>query len=114
MHELSIAMSIIDIAEEEAERLGNPAVISVRLKLGKLSGVVREALESAFELAREETVLAQSMLVIEEVPIVVYCLTCQAEQTIDSIQLCCPQCGAACGDIRGGRELEVTGLEIQE
>ena len=51
MHELSIAMSILDVAGEEAQRL-NAKVIAIRLKLGPLSGVVKEALLSAYDLAR--------------------------------------------------------------
>ncbi len=57
MHELSIAMSIVEMAEEEAERHGG-RVAAVHLKLGKLSGVVKEALLSSYEMACEDTPLA--------------------------------------------------------
>ncbi|MFI5070488.1 MAG: hydrogenase/urease maturation nickel metallochaperone HypA, partial [Terriglobales bacterium] len=43
MHELSIAMSIVELAEEEAQQR-NAQVTAVHLKLGALSGVVKEAL----------------------------------------------------------------------
>ena len=68
MHELSIAMSILDIAQEEADRRSNPRVEAIHLKIGTLSGVVKEALLAAYELAAEQTPFAQSRLVIEEVP----------------------------------------------
>jgi hydrogenase nickel incorporation protein HypA/HybF len=68
MHELSIAMSILDIAHEEVERRGNPRVEAIHLRIGTLSGVVKEALLSAYELAAEQTPFAQSRLVFEEVP----------------------------------------------
>jgi hydrogenase nickel incorporation protein HypA/HybF len=71
MHELSIAMSIVEMAEEEAQRHGS-RVSAVHLKLGALSGVVKEALLSSFEMACFDTPLAGSCLVIEEVPIVVF------------------------------------------
>ena len=67
MHELSIALSILDFAAEEAERRGG-RVVAVHLRLGPLSGVVKEALLSAYELAREGTPLAAAALVVEEVP----------------------------------------------
>src|SRR5690242_18465555 len=57
MHELSIAMSIVDMAQEEAERHGSAQVIAVHLRLGKLSGVVREALLSSYEMACAATAL---------------------------------------------------------
>ena len=47
MHELSIAMSIIELAQEESERRG-VHVSAVHLKLGALSGVVKEALLGFF------------------------------------------------------------------
>ncbi len=67
MHELSIATAIVDMAEEEAERR-DATIAAVYLRLGGLSGVAREALEPAFELAAEGTRLAGARLVIEEVP----------------------------------------------
>jgi hydrogenase nickel incorporation protein HypA/HybF len=113
MHELSIALSILDVAGEEAER--HPGrVAAVHLKLGPLSGVVKEALLLAFGLAREGTPLERAELVIEEVPLVAWCPVCAAERTLASIQqLCCPDCGAATPQVVRGRELEVVALEIE-
>lgn len=87
MHELSIAMSIVEMAEEEAANHG-VRITAVHLKLGPLSGVVRDALLSAYEMAREGTALEGSRLVIEEVPIMVLCphlpdtTSCQLGPTI--------------------------------
>jgi len=47
VHELSIALSIIEGAEEELLRQGGGRLRAVHLKLGPLSGVVREALARA-------------------------------------------------------------------
>ena len=60
MHELSIAMSIVDMASEEAERHGSPRVDAVHLRLGRLSGVVAEALLASYDLACEQTALEGS------------------------------------------------------
>jgi hydrogenase nickel incorporation protein HypA/HybF len=112
MHELSIALSLIESVEEEAER-HDGQVQAVHLKIGRLSGVVKEALVSAFELAREGTTLESVRLVIEEIPIVIYCPKCQARQTVTSEQwFCCPTCDTPAGEIVQGKELEVTGLEM--
>jgi len=43
-------MSLIDLASEEAERLG-VKVVAIHLKLGPLCGVVKEALQSAYGLS---------------------------------------------------------------
>ncbi len=112
MHELSIALSILDlVAEESARREGR--IIAVHLKLGPLSGVVRDALLSAYDLAREGSATPEANLVVEDVPIVVNCPDCAAEQVLPSLQeLRCPVCGAPTFEILGGRELEVVALEI--
>ena len=113
MHELSIALSILDLAAEEAERHGG-RVAAVHLKLGPLSGVVKEALLSAYDLAREGTPLARADLVVSETPLTAYCPSCAAERTLASPQeLCCPACGAPTPDVVSGRELEVVALEIE-
>ena len=113
MHELSIAMSIVEMAEEEAERRGATRVDTVFLRVGPLSGVVPQALRSSFELARENTPLADARLVIEDVPIVMLCPRCEAERDVRSLQqMSCAVCGSPPSDIVHGRELEVTALEL--
>jgi hydrogenase nickel incorporation protein HypA/HybF len=114
MHELSIAMSIIELAEEEAESRG-VEITAVHVRLGALSGVVKEALLSCFEMACVDTPLQASRLMIEELPVVIFCPICQAQRTLKSIQLfCCPECGTPCSEIVQGKELEVVAMEIQE
>jgi hydrogenase nickel incorporation protein HypA/HybF len=115
MHELSIAMSIVEMAQEEAEQRGGVQVTAIHLKLGALSGVVKEALLSAFEIACDDTALSGSRLIIEEVPVVVFCPTCQAQRPLSSVQLfCCAECGTPTAEVVQGKELEVVALEIEE
>jgi hydrogenase nickel incorporation protein HypA/HybF len=114
MHELSIALSIVEMATEEVARQGGAQVNTVHLKLGALSGVVKEALLFSYQVACEGTPLAGSLLLIEEMPIVIYCLTCQTERTLASTQhFFCPMCATPTAAVLQGRELEVTALEIQ-
>ena len=114
MHELSIALSIVEMAAEESKRRG-VQVDAVHLKLGALSGVVKDALLFSYELACEGTSLAGSRLVIEEVPTVVYCPYCNAESTLVSLQrFCCAMCDSPAPQVMQGRELEVSALEIRE
>ena len=115
MHELSIAVSILEMAEEEATRQGAARVTAIHLKLGPLSGVVRQALLSAFDLARESAPppLMDADLRIEEMPLRANCPTCTAVVAVVSVQQqCCTVCGTPTPDVVSGRELEVTALEI--
>lgn len=112
MHELSIAMSLIDVACGEAQRR-NARVVALHLKVGPLSGVVPEALVSAYELAREGTLLEHAPLEIERTPVLMDCSVCHGRREVVSIQdLCCIECSAPATSIVGGRELELTALEL--
>lgn len=114
MHELSIAMSIIEMAEAEGRQRG-VLIDAIHLKLGGLSGVVKDALLFSYDIACEGTALAGSRLVVEEVPTVVYCATCEAERTLASVQhFCCSVCDNPTPQVLQGRELEVVALEIRE
>lgn len=114
MHELSIALAILDVVAEQAGRCDG-RVTAVHLKLGPLSGVVREALASAYDLARESSACPGASLVIEEVPVVAYCGGCQTERQVASIQeIRCSVCGQPTPRIVSGRELEVTALEVED
>jgi hydrogenase nickel incorporation protein HypA/HybF len=114
MHELSIVMSIVELAEEEAERRG-VQVTAVHLRLGALSGVVKEALLGSYEMACEESAIKGSKLIIEDAPVLISCPRCKEPKPISSIQLfCCAECGTPASEIVQGKEIEVTALEIEE
>jgi hydrogenase nickel incorporation protein HypA/HybF len=115
MHELSIAMSIVEMAQEEAERRGSVQVHAVQLRLGQLSGVVKQALLSSYEMACATTLLEGSQLLIEEVPVEVFCPKCELPRLVTSIQwFCCPECGTPTPTVLHGKELEVVALEMTE
>lgn len=112
MHELSIAISLIEMASEEAERLG-VRVEALNLRLGPLSGVVREALLFSFDLAAEGTALEGARLEIEEVPVVVFCPACSAERPLPDLQdFRCPVCATPTPRVVSGRELELATMEV--
>jgi hydrogenase nickel incorporation protein HypA/HybF len=68
MHELSIAMSLVDLACEEKLRRDLPEVHAVHLRLGARSGVVQDALTFSFDLAAAGTCIEGAALKIDETP----------------------------------------------
>lgn len=114
MHELSIAMGIVEAAVEEAEKR-RVQVSGVHLRLGALSGVVKDALLFSYEVACQDTPLAGSKLIIEDVPVVVFCAKCNDRRELASVQsFACPACGTPTMNIVQGKELEVFALEVEE
>ena len=115
MHELSIALSIVDMATEESNKRGGAKVDAVHLKLGRLSGVVKDALLFSWEIACQGTTLENSRLEITEIPVIVHCGNCKTDQPLAEINnFSCPVCNAPTPEVLQGRELEVTALEILE
>jgi hydrogenase nickel incorporation protein HypA/HybF len=113
MHELSIAVSIVDLACEELSRLGAVRVDAVHVRVGPLSGVVRDALLFSFDAATAGTSLQGARLEIEDVPVTVWCVACGAERALASLaHRRCPVCDTLTPDIVRGEELEVVGLEV--
>jgi hydrogenase nickel incorporation protein HypA/HybF len=114
MHELSIAMGIVEAAMEESQRRG-VQVSAVHLRLGALSGVVKDALLFSYEIACQDTPLQGSQLIVEDMPVIVFCAHCHDMRTLESVQLFqCPECGTPTMDVRQGKELEVFALEVEE
>src|SRR4051812_19663096 len=113
MHELSIALSMIEGVLAEVKRQGDVHVEAVHLKVGVFSGVDKDALEFYYGVACEGTHLQGSRLVIEEVPILMHCPTCAGERTVSSVQhLSCPDCQTPATEILRRQELEITALEV--
>jgi len=114
MHELSIAIGIVEAAMDEA-KARNVQVNAVHLRLGVLSGVVKDALLFSYEVACQDTPLEGSRLLIEEVPVTVFCRGCKEKRVLESVQsFTCPECGLPTRDVLQGKELEVFALEVEE
>lgn len=107
-------MGIVDAAVDEAQRRG-VKVSAVHLRLGALSGVVKDALLFSYEMACQDTPLAGSQLIVEDVPVAVICQKCNEKRVLDSVQrFACPECGTPTMNIVQGKELEVFALEVEE
>lgn len=115
MHELSIAYNLVDIAEQAAIEAGINSVSAVHLRLGVLSGVEKDALLFAYDIAVKDTLLEGSCLEIEQVPILVYCANCNAETILPDMQyFLCPNCNEPVSEVRQGKELELSYLEVDD
>ncbi len=103
MHELSVAQALVEQVRNLADENGATAVAGIRLRIGPLSGVVPELLETAFPLAAAGTVAASAQLHITPAALRVRCETCGAESEATPNRLLCAACGdwhtrVVCGD----------------
>jgi len=111
MHELSIAESIVAIADRHA---GGRRVSKVEVKVGHLRQVVPSALEFAFELVAQGTAVEGAELDLEEVPAAGICRACGTEGTLTAFPFTCPGCGGMDLEVTHGEELLVDSLELEE
>jgi len=115
MHELSIAMRVIEMVEQEVAAAGGGRVVSVSLRIGELARVSEPALQFAFEQACVDTLAADARLRITHLPVQVYCAACDVVRELPRVPpLACPVCGRPTGELRQGEELELDSIELTE
>ncbi len=112
MHELSIMQSALDEALREAKAAGAARVHEIRLRVGVLSGVVPDALQFAFEALASGTPAEGATLAIDSVPARFWCVRCRREFEVPNFRCECPECGRVSGELRSGRELELSSMEV--
>jgi len=112
---MSIALSLIDVANQQAIEAGAETVTLVEVEVGDLSGVVPEALRSAFTVARaNEPLLLSATLEITSIPVTLQCDACGGEQlAVAANDLRCRHCGRPSNAVVRGKELDVVAIEIE-
>jgi hydrogenase nickel incorporation protein HypA/HybF len=111
MHELSIAQSIVEIADRHA---GGSKVTGITLRIGYLRQVVPDALIFSFGLVAQGTPVEGAELTIESVPAVGWCPHCQTESRLEEFPLQCRTCGALDLRITAGEEMLVASLTVDD
>ena len=115
MHEMGIAMEIVDIARASIpEDMQGARVQRVNLQVGKLSAIVADSLRFCFDLVIKDTPLEGAALAIEEVPVVARCKDCQTQWTITEPVFTCNACQSGAIEILSGRELDIKSIEIED
>ena len=111
MHEWSIVRSLLDEVELCARARGARCVHRLHLRVGQLSGVETQLLETAYATFRQGTLCAAADLEIEPAPARWACPRCQAELAPGS-GLCCGRCGAA-ARLESGDEIVLARIEME-
>ncbi|MGQ9663024.1 MAG: hydrogenase maturation nickel metallochaperone HypA/HybF [Kiritimatiellia bacterium] len=114
MHELSIAHALVEQVSNIVRTKGGRRAVLVRVRLGVFSGVVREALETAFPFAAEGTPVEGASLEVEEVSVRIKCRTCDAISEPDFPLLVCKCCGSNDVELITGQELVLASVELED
>ncbi|MFM7152096.1 MAG: hydrogenase maturation nickel metallochaperone HypA [Gemmataceae bacterium] len=113
MHEVSLMENALELAKDHAMAQQATRIHRIHLRVGRLSGVVADALRFAFEGLKPGTLAEDAILEVEEVEVVCLCQSCQIEfPSADWIHQC-PGCGESREvTILQGTELELVSLEV--
>lgn len=112
MHELSIALGIVKIAEEETKKAGKAKVETIALEIGSLSGVELDSLHYVWETAVKDSVLAHADLKIDYKKARAQCLECNTFYDLENAYDSCPECKSFFKNILQGKELKIKYLEV--
>jgi hydrogenase nickel incorporation protein HypA/HybF len=112
MHELSVVMSIVQIAQEQASTAGAYIIEEIELDIGCLTTVEMNAFEFAWHQAVKETILASAAKKINRIKGRANCLDCAADFEITNLYDACPVCGQHLISITAGKELAVKSLVV--
>ncbi len=110
MHELAITQSVV---ETVTERTGSAPVAAVRVRVGRLAGVVPDAMRFCFELVTAGTPLEGAALEFERPEGRGRCRACGSEFVLPDLILLC-DCGSADVEVLAGRELVVASVVLGE
>ncbi len=112
MHELALAGYLIEMVDDYAAQNGATRVKRISVRLGELSGMTR-ALYFCFPSAAKGTFCEGAVLDVEEVPLRVFCKTCESVKTPSGrYNFRCPDCGMPTPEVVSGRETELVSVEL--
>lgn len=112
MHEMTIAMSIIDIVCQKANNEKAYKINSVELEIGDLSGIMIDSLKFCFEAACKNTIANGAELNINKINAKAFCKTCKKEFKMESDFYPCPTCDDFNFEIVTGKELSIKSFNI--
>jgi len=113
MHEVSIALNLLEIVSEQCRKNGYSRIESINLKIGRASGIMPDALLFAFNAIKSDSIAKDASLNIEEVPVSGLCNDCKNYFAVDGeYVLCCPLCNGTSFGITAGREMDIIDMEV--
>ena len=114
MHEVSIAMSILDIVRNVAAKENALRIEEVSIDIGTLSGVVIDALEFAMSSVKKDTLIENALINLNSIQAVGQCLDCGKEFDAEHFYSQCPDCNEYNITILKGKELKVRSISFED
>ncbi len=112
MHEMTIAMNIVDIVCQKANEEKAVKINSVDLVIGELSGIMIDSLEFCFEAACKNTIADGAELNIHKISAEAFCKSCKNIFRLESSFSPCPNCNDFDFELKKGKEFSIKSFNI--
>ena len=112
MHELSIALSIVELAEEEAKKANATSISKIEVEIGTMAGIDADALQFAWDATIQGTMAGHAELQIHSIQAEPHCLECGKDFPAENFFVQCPDCGSYRYQITKGKELRISSLMV--
>ena len=113
MHEYSIVQSLLESCEEHAQQNESRKVTKVIVKIGVLSGVEPDLLQTAFDTFKEKTICDGCEFVINIQKVIVECFDCSKQSTLEQNEFCCLHCNSNKVKVIDGEDMYLMSLEME-
>lgn len=114
MHEASLVLGLLETVQQQCRLAGYQHILSIRLRIGKASGISPDCLQFAFEVAKRHTSAQGAELLIESVPLGGECRQCgQSVDFTDLFPSPCPACASHEITITRGYEMDVLDMDVE-
>ncbi len=112
MHEMTLAVGIVDLAVQTAEQNDAKKINSITVEAGALAGILQDALEFCFTEAARNTIAENAVLNYVVIPAQAVCGTCGFHFPAQERMAKCPKCEAYVFEISGGTEMRVKDINV--
>jgi len=113
MHEYSIVQSLLDQCEENARANDATKVTKVVVKIGVMSGVEPDLLQTAFDTFKAGTMCEDCEYIQNIQKIKIKCHKCDMVSELEKHEYCCPKCQSIELDVLDGEDLMLMQLELE-
>ncbi len=115
MHEVAIAMGMVDELLRIGRENNAKRITAVSLKIGKMSGIVTDSLKFAFDAVKlEHPALLTAEVTINEVLLIYECNDCDKSFEADNFHFsACPECDSYNLKLISGEEQDIENIELE-
>jgi hydrogenase nickel incorporation protein HypA/HybF len=115
VHEVSIALGMVDELTRIARENNATKITLVKLKIGKMSGIVSDSLIFAFDAIKlEHPIMTSAEIIINEVPLIYECNDCNTKFEAEDIYFpACTNCKSYNLSLISGEEQHIENVEVE-